>query len=76
MDHNRPWEKQTISSPSPVSSTHEAGGSADVVLWSGDPLEVRPLADGVWIGGLEVPLVSRQTELREKYRPSVEPAGE
>ena len=54
----------------------EAGASADVVLWSGDPLEVSTLADGVWIGGLEVPLVSRQTELRERYRPIVEAAGE
>jgi len=48
--------------------TIEVGGSADVVLWSGDPLEVSTLADGVWIGGEAVPLVSRQTVLRDRYR--------
>ncbi len=52
------------------------GASADVVLWSGDPLEVSTLADGVWIAGLEVPLVSRQTQLRDAYRPVVEAASE
>ncbi len=45
-----------------------AGASADVVLWSGDPLEVSTLAQGVWIAGEAVPLVSRQTMLRDRYR--------
>jgi imidazolonepropionase-like amidohydrolase len=44
------------------------GARADVVLWSGDPLEFssRPLA--LWIGGKRQPLRSRQHDLLEKYR--------
>lgn len=43
------------------------GQVADVVLWSGDPLEVSTLADAVWIAGRPVEMRSRQTELRDKY---------
>jgi hypothetical protein len=45
----------------------EKGQSADLVLWSGDPLEVTTLADQVWIAGAPVPMRSRQTALRDKY---------
>jgi hypothetical protein len=46
-----------------------AGGAvADLVLWSGDPLELSTRAERVWIDGVEVELRSRQTELFEKYR--------
>jgi imidazolonepropionase-like amidohydrolase len=45
-----------------------AGMSADLVLWNGDPLELSTTAQAVWIAGQAVPMVSRQTELREKYR--------
>jgi imidazolonepropionase-like amidohydrolase len=41
---------------------------ADVVVWSGDPLELSSRAEHVFIRGREVPLRSRQTELLEKYR--------
>jgi imidazolonepropionase-like amidohydrolase len=44
------------------------GVVADVVLWTGDPLELLTYADHVWIGGKDVELRSRQTELFEKYR--------
>jgi hypothetical protein len=44
-----------------------AGQAADVVLWSGDPLEVTTLADQVWIAGNAVQMTSRQTELRDRY---------
>jgi len=44
-----------------------AGQVADVVLWSGDPLEVTSLADQVWIAGRPVDMRSRQTELRDRY---------
>jgi hypothetical protein len=40
---------------------------ADLVLWSGDPLEVTSLADQVWIAGSAVEMTSRQTELRDRY---------
>lgn len=44
-----------------------AGQVADVVLWSGDPLDVTSLADQVWIAGRPVDMRSRQTELRDRY---------
>ena len=40
---------------------------ADVVVWDGDPLEVMSSPDHVFIKGDEVPLVSRQTRLRDRY---------
>jgi hypothetical protein len=43
------------------------GQVADVVLWTGDPLEVSTLADQVWIAGRAVEMRSRQTELRDRY---------
>lgn len=43
------------------------GQVADLVLWSGDPLEVTSAADQVWIGGRAVEMRSRQTELRDRY---------
>ncbi len=45
----------------------EKGQSADLVLWSGDPLEVTSVAQQVWIAGSPMPMRSRQTELRDKY---------
>ena len=45
-----------------------AGGSrADLVLWSDDPLEVTAAAEHVVIGGRLIPMVSRQTKLRDRY---------
>lgn len=43
------------------------GQIADLVLWSGDPLEVTSMADQVWIAGQAVEMRSRQTELRDRY---------
>jgi imidazolonepropionase-like amidohydrolase len=43
------------------------GQAADLVLWNGDPLEVTTAADQVWIGGVAMPMRSRQTELRDRY---------
>ena len=45
----------------------EIGKAADLVLWSGDPLEVTTVADQVWIDGRPVQMRSRQTELRDRY---------
>jgi len=47
-----------------------AGYQADLVLWSGDPLEVTSYAKQVWIGGVAQPTRSRQTELRDRYQPA------
>lgn len=44
------------------------GKEADVVIWSGDPLEVMEHAVHVFIQGEEIPMVSRQTLLRDRYR--------
>jgi imidazolonepropionase-like amidohydrolase len=44
-----------------------AGRRADVVLWSGDPLELSSQAERVWIDGVEQPLTTRQTRLRDRY---------
>jgi|SRR5215469_1335752 len=54
-----------------TSGTLEAGKDADVVVWSGDPLELTSFADAVFIRGRAVPLTSRQTELRDRYLPYV-----
>jgi imidazolonepropionase-like amidohydrolase len=47
------------------------GRPADLVLWSGDPLEVSSLADEVFIQGVRESMRSRQTELRDRYLPKV-----
>jgi imidazolonepropionase-like amidohydrolase len=47
------------------------GQVADLVLWSGDPLEVSTLADQVWIAGRPIDMRSRQTELRDRYAEKV-----
>jgi hypothetical protein len=49
--------------------TLEQDGVADLVIWSGDPLEVTTVADQVIIAGQVMPMVSRQTELRDRYLP-------
>ncbi|HZO21364.1 MAG TPA: amidohydrolase family protein [Steroidobacteraceae bacterium] len=45
----------------------ERGRPADLVLWSGDPLEVTSLAERVFIAGHEQSMQSRQTLLRDRY---------
>jgi len=43
------------------------GRPADLVLWSGDPLEVTSLAERVFIAGQSQTMQSRQTLLRDRY---------
>lgn len=43
------------------------GQRADLVLWTGDPLEVNAIARQVWFDGRAIPMRSRQTELRDRY---------
>jgi imidazolonepropionase-like amidohydrolase len=47
--------------------TIASGSRADLVLWSDDPLEVTSAAEQVFIDGRPVPMVSRQTKLRDRY---------
>jgi imidazolonepropionase-like amidohydrolase len=48
--------------------TLEAGKVANVVVWSGDPLDFSGAAEKVFIRGKEVSLRTRETELLERYR--------
>lgn len=50
------------------------GQRADMVLWSGDPLDVSSVALQVWLDGRAITMRSRQTELRDRYLRSVVPA--
>jgi imidazolonepropionase-like amidohydrolase len=43
------------------------GRRGDVVIWDGDPLEIGTSAVNVFIDGVEQPMTSRQTRLRERY---------
>jgi hypothetical protein len=45
----------------------EEGKRADLVLWSGDPLEVTSVADAVIVNGKLDSMESRQTKLRDRY---------
>ena len=47
--------------------TLAAGQRADVVVWDGDPLELTSAPTAVIIDGVRQPMVSRQTELRDRY---------
>jgi len=47
----------------------ERGKPANLVLWSGDPLEVTTVAEMVVINGEIMEMVSRQTKLRDRYLP-------
>jgi hypothetical protein len=73
-----PWEAALAaltSNPAAIAGmedgfgTLQAGGPADLVIWSGDPLEVTSGADQVVIGGRQIDMVSRQTLLRDRYLP-------
>ncbi|MFL6260371.1 MAG: amidohydrolase family protein [Thermoanaerobaculia bacterium] len=48
--------------------TLEEGKDADVVIWDGDPLEVTSFPTAVFIRGREMPMTSRQLELRDRYK--------
>jgi hypothetical protein len=63
------------SNPARIFGVSEHQGSigenhtANVVLWSGDPLEVTSAAEIVIINGKLMPMESRQTRLRDRYLP-------
>jgi hypothetical protein len=74
--HGLPWDEALAaitSHPAEIFGVAATNGSlakgrpADLVLWSGDPLEVSTLADRVFIQGVDQPMQSRQTELRDRY---------
>ena len=74
--HGLPWEAglaAMTSNPAEIFGVASRNGSiargrpADLVLWSGDPLEVSTLAQRVFIEGQSQPMQSRQTLLRDRY---------
>ncbi|HEY3785859.1 MAG TPA: amidohydrolase family protein [Steroidobacteraceae bacterium] len=74
--HGLPWEAALAAltrNPAEIFGVADSHGSlerghpADLVLWSGDPLDVTSLAERVFIEGHEQPMVSRQTLLRDRY---------
>ena len=48
--------------------TLTVGARADVVIWSGDPLEITTWAERVMVDGTWVPMRSRQTRLFERFK--------
>ncbi|MEQ8771734.1 MAG: amidohydrolase family protein, partial [Erythrobacter sp.] len=44
------------------------GALGDIVIWDGDPLEVTSVPTRVFIEGVEQPMDSHQSRLRERYR--------
>ncbi len=49
------------------------GMDADLVLWDGDPLEPSSAPTKVFVKGVEASLVTRQTQLRDRYYPAPKP---
>lgn len=45
----------------------EPGKRADLVIWNSDPLELTSFPTKVFIHGEDIPMVSRQTLLRDRY---------
>lgn len=50
----------------------DVGKTGNVVVANGDPLDVRTSVKQVFIAGRKVPMVSRQTQLRDEYMPLTE----
>lgn len=71
-----PWERALAAitvNPAKIFGLEETRGSiapgkaADLVLWSGDPLETSTVARRVFVGGAEQPMTARNRELRDRY---------
>lgn len=45
----------------------EVGKTADLVLWTADPLDVASTAQAMWLAGKSIPMISRQSLLRDRY---------
>ena len=71
-----PWDKGLASITSVPAAlfgfagrgTLERGAAADVVVWSGDPLELSTAVETVIVGGVVQSLESHQTRLLQRYR--------
>jgi imidazolonepropionase-like amidohydrolase len=61
------WPAELLGVAKDVGSIEE-GKLANLVLWKGDPLDIRSQIHRVFIGGKEVPLESRHTQLYREFR--------
>jgi imidazolonepropionase-like amidohydrolase len=52
----------------------DTGKTANVVIANGDPLDVRTTVEQVYINGVSIPMVTRQTRLRDEYQHLTHPA--
>ncbi|HEX7037194.1 MAG TPA: amidohydrolase family protein [Pseudomonadales bacterium] len=59
----------------PGTGTLAVGAPADLVIWTGDPLELTTWAERVMIDGQWMPMETRQSELLERYRDLDAPYG-
>ncbi len=74
--HGMAWDKALASITTVPASlyglegrgTLERGAVADVVVWSGDPLELQTSVDAVIINGVTQSLENHQTRLLQRYR--------
>ena len=75
--HGMAWEKAltaislTIARAYGMDSDYGSvspGKIANLVSWGGDPFEHEHFAEQVYVRGAAIPMVSRQTLLRERYR--------
>jgi imidazolonepropionase-like amidohydrolase len=74
--HGLPWDKGLAAITSVPAQlfgskdrgTLDKGSVADVVVWSGDPLELTTQVETVIIGGVVQSLSTHQTRLRERYQ--------
>lgn len=48
----------------------EVGKIADVVIWTGEPMEGQSYPTAVFIAGVTQPMTSRSTELAARYKPA------
>ena len=72
----RIWHDPTVPGPAGgpvagVAGTLVPGAAADLVLWDGDPLEPSSAPVMVLARGREISLQTRQTLLRDRYRPAL-----
>jgi hypothetical protein len=54
----------------------DVGKRADLIITNEDPMQILANVERMWIGGEEVPLVSRHSRLYEQFRGRVAPVAE
>jgi hypothetical protein len=74
--HGMSWDKafaavtQTpaaMFASTPALGSITVGEKAQLIVWSGDPLEVTSLVEAEWLDGMPRTLTTRQTALRDRY---------